>query len=324
MALSNLESLTIGKLPVILFDDVDTEVGYLMGNAEDVSGESVNFMIHFGRGLVYVCITEDRAKELDLPLMGLENSFYNKNFTVSVDFKTNTTGISAQERANTISAFVQPDVNPEDFIRPGHIFPLISKSKRLIERIGIAEAAVLLSEIKSNYPVAYVCEILNENGKVANRKEALDLSKNKGLPFLNFSELVNFQYESIQWLQIVDKRSLDRSKQIFVYTVYNELFNQEFKIYVRQGRNVTNNIIYYKECEMGDLIGLLGNNQCQCKTHFKDYYKQLFNNEIDAIILSNEQMKLTSPMKQELIFKQIKQLVKEIYKTNDLNKISNF
>lgn len=319
--LSKIETLNLSNDPIILFDDCESEMAFLMGTAESVSGDNVNFMTRFGRGLVYICITQDQARVLNLSLMGESDLSHKKTFTISVDHKTTTTGISADERANTIKAFIQPHVKPEDFRRPGHIFPLISKERKLLDRVGIAEAAVLLSELKSKYPAAYACEILNEDGEVANRNEVDQLSRRLGLQILNLSELVNYQFESTQWLQIVDSRHIDRTNNIWVFTVNNELDKQEFKLFVRGGKNISNNVMFYQECQSGDL---LGSDQCECNKHFKDYYKQLINKNIDAIVFESEHHSTANTTTKELISKQIKKILKEISQSNRLNKIANF
>lgn len=180
--------LVKGKL-IIVYDDIRTKVGMLGGIAEKVSPYAVNQMIRIGKGLVYVCITEEKANQLELPLMTSANNDSDKTFTVSVDHLKTTTGISAFERSHTIESFTFPQTASSDFRRPGHIFPIIAKRNGLLERIGIAEALMELCLEASALPVAYACEVLNSDGEIANRSQIEQLAKNHQIPIILMSEL---------------------------------------------------------------------------------------------------------------------------------------
>ena len=134
---------------VIVVDDEDREnEGDLVALAEKATPEVINFMITHGRGLVCVPITEERARELDLPPMVHHNTDYHGTaFTVSVDHISTTTGISAHERSQTVRALIDPKARPQDFRRPGHIFPLIAKKGGVLRRAGHTEAAVDLARM---------------------------------------------------------------------------------------------------------------------------------------------------------------------------------
>jgi 3,4-dihydroxy-2-butanone 4-phosphate synthase len=175
-------------LIMILYDDVNTNVGTFVGIAEKVTPEAVNQMTKIGKGLVYVCITEERASELKLPLMVGANS--SKPLTVSVDYKDTTTGISAFERSDTIKAFTDETAEPGDFRRPGHVFPLLSKDRGLLQRIGIAEFAIDLSRMASAAPIAYICEILSDTGDIATKEEIVQIAKAYDLHILKMSDLI--------------------------------------------------------------------------------------------------------------------------------------
>ncbi|MBP1155361.1 MULTISPECIES: 3,4-dihydroxy-2-butanone-4-phosphate synthase [unclassified Paenibacillus] len=189
--------LTKGEL-VIVYDDIATKVGSLVGIADLVSPQAVNLMTKIGKGLIYVCISEEKAKQLQLPLMVCENRDHSsKPLTVSVDHITTTTGISAFERSDTIRAFTSEYVQPDDFRRPGHVFPLLSKDKGLLQRIGIAEAAVDLAKMVSAVPMAYMCEILNHSGEIANQKEMNQLAEAHDLCVIHLSEIIELTRNDI-------------------------------------------------------------------------------------------------------------------------------
>lgn len=287
-----------------------------MGAAEHVSPERVNFMVTHGKGLVYLCILEQVAKKMKLPFIGDNNPVYNKSFTVSVDYKTTTTGISADERADTIRAFTDPNTTPDDFKRPGHIFPIVSKERKLIDRIGISEAAVMLSELISNFPISYVCEILNEQGEVANRKEIEGFSDKYGLSLIMFSEILHYQYETTNWLQVIDQSEIDYINKVMAYTVEDTLFNREFKIFIKYDEKSSGSIIFYNECQIGDLLKI---KQCDCKSHFNDYYQQLVHNHIGALVLSQKRYSdCNDNSGNPIVLKQITRFIQELLNKNQV------
>jgi 3,4-dihydroxy-2-butanone 4-phosphate synthase len=188
---NGIHSLKSGEL-IIAYDDVETQMASLVGLAEKATPQNVNMMTKIGKGLVYVCLTEDKAKQLKLPFMVRDNENHlSKSFTVSVDFKSTTTGISAFERADTIKSFTNKSIQPDEFRRPGHVFPLISKEKGLLQRIGIAEAAVDLAKMVSAAPVAYICEILNSSGEIASQEEVAKLASHHGLQIVKVSDIMD-------------------------------------------------------------------------------------------------------------------------------------
>ncbi|MBM4761839.1 3,4-dihydroxy-2-butanone-4-phosphate synthase [Bacillus sp. B15-48] len=187
-----LSQLKDGGL-IIIYDDINTHMGTIVGLGEYVNSEKVNIMTKIGRGLVYACITEERAKQLKIPKMEDNQLEGTKPFAVSVDYKDTTTGISSFERSDTIKALTYEEVQADDFKRPGHIFPLISKERGLMERVDLAEAVVDLAKMVSNIHIGYMSEILNTNGDVASKKEVEEVSQANALPLLKMSELLEMK-----------------------------------------------------------------------------------------------------------------------------------
>ncbi|WP_227938334.1 3,4-dihydroxy-2-butanone-4-phosphate synthase [Alkalihalobacillus deserti] len=182
-----LDCVKNGEL-IIIIDDVDTQTSYLMGLAEKVTAQNVNFMAKIGKGLVYVCIDGERASYLNLPLMSSQNN--GKKFTVSIDYKTTTTGISAFERADTIKAMTDLKTKPDDFKRPGHVFPLIFFKNGILDHIGIAEAtAEITRKAECSSDISYLCEILNKDGEVATQFETMEISEEYNIPCVSISDL---------------------------------------------------------------------------------------------------------------------------------------
>lgn len=182
------EQLKKGEL-VILIDDVETYSSYLMGLAETVTGHQINLITKIGKGLVYVGINNRKAKQLHLPPMNGENNL-NKNFTISIDHHTNTTGISAFDRADTIKAVTNEEINPEDFKRPGHIFPLVYSDHGVLDHLGVVEASADLAKMCSgSSEFTYLCEILNKQGNMATLEEVAEISKEFGIPTIKITDV---------------------------------------------------------------------------------------------------------------------------------------
>ncbi|RME41504.1 MAG: 3,4-dihydroxy-2-butanone-4-phosphate synthase, partial [Deltaproteobacteria bacterium] len=164
-----LEDIRQGKM-VILVDDEDREnEGDLTMAAEKVTPEAINFMAKYGRGLICLSLTEERADYLDLPLMVQENSSsFGTAFTVSIEARRGvTTGISAADRARTIQVAIADETTPADLARPGHVFPLRAKKGGVLVRAGQTEGSVDLARLAGLKPAGVICEIMNEDGTMA-------------------------------------------------------------------------------------------------------------------------------------------------------------
>src|SRR3954462_15108107 len=170
-----------GKI-VIVTDDADREnEGDLVIAAEKVTPEAVNFMAKYGRGLICVPISHERAEQLGLQRMVAQNrEMYKTDFTVSVDAARGvTTGISAYDRATTILAIANPKSSPEDLVQPGHVFPLRAKDGGVLRRAGHTEAAVDLARLAGLQPAGVLCEILHDDGTMGRLPEVMGLPHKK-------------------------------------------------------------------------------------------------------------------------------------------------
>jgi 3,4-dihydroxy 2-butanone 4-phosphate synthase/GTP cyclohydrolase II len=177
---------------IIVTDDADREnEGDLMLRADMATTEKVAFMVRHTTGILCVAMTQDRARALRLPLMVEENQDSKKTaFTVSVDYKIGiTTGVSAQERANTVRALANTSAVHSDFIRPGHVFPLIADNGGLQARGGHTEAGVALSQLVGAQPLCLLSEIVNEDGSMARGQSLLDFAAKNSIPVISVEEL---------------------------------------------------------------------------------------------------------------------------------------
>ncbi len=191
-----IEDIRQGKI-VIVVDDEDREnEGDFICAAECVTPEIINFMATHGRGLICAPIEEERAKELDLWMMVPQNtSLHETAFTVSIDLIGHgcTTGISAHDRAKTIRALVDPNMQPEDFARPGHIFPLKAKKGGVLRRTGHTEAAIDLARLAGFYPAGVLVEILNEDGTMARLPQLIQIARKHDLKIITIKDLVAYR-----------------------------------------------------------------------------------------------------------------------------------
>ena len=186
-----VQSLQRGKLIILVDDQHRENEGDFVMAAQFANEKSINLMITLGKGLVCAPIQEDVAKRLHLPIMVSSNSeSFRTAFTISVDAKSNTTGISAKERADTLNLLANPKAKPQDFVRPGHMFPLIGKRGGVKERPGHTEASLALMQLAGLQPVAVICEIILPNGKMARRPDLFKMAKQLNMPILDISQLM--------------------------------------------------------------------------------------------------------------------------------------
>jgi len=192
-----IEDIRAGKL-VIVADDEDREnEGDLIGAAEKVTPEMINFMAMHARGLICLTLTPERCQALGLPQMAETNTETRETaFTVSVDAAPQfgvTTGISAADRATTIRVAIDPATVPGDLRRPGHVFPLRARPGGVLQRVGQTEASVDLARLAGLYPAGVICEILNPDGTMARRPDLERFARTHGLGFITVAQLVAYR-----------------------------------------------------------------------------------------------------------------------------------
>jgi 3,4-dihydroxy 2-butanone 4-phosphate synthase/GTP cyclohydrolase II len=190
-----IEDIRAGKMIIVVDDeDRENEGDFLMA-ADKVTPEAINIMVKHGRGLVCVPVTRERAKDLNLDYMVTEGADPDEAaFTISVDHKKlTTTGISAPDRANTIKEMINPDANPGDFRRPGHVFPLIGVNGGVLRRAGHTEAAIDFARLAGCSPAGIICEIMHDDGEMARLPELIELSKKFGMKIVTIKDLIAYR-----------------------------------------------------------------------------------------------------------------------------------
>jgi len=192
-----IEQFRQGRM-VIIVDDEDREnEGDLAISAEKVTPVAINFMARFGRGLICLAMTEERCRQLDLPLMVEDNtSPFGTAFTISIEARGKiTTGISAADRAATVLTAIDPATRPEDLLRPGHVFPLRARRGGVLKRAGQTEASVDLAALAGLKPAGVICEIMNDDGTMARVPDLTKFAQEHGLLMITVADLIRYRLQ---------------------------------------------------------------------------------------------------------------------------------
>ena len=201
-ALADLKS---GKIVIVVDDENRENEGDFIVLAEKATPQAINFMATHGRGLICTAITQERAQKLNLhPMVDVNTDPHGTAFTVSVDHKTNATGISAFERSITVNSLIAEDSVAEDFKRPGHTFPLIAKTGGVLQRSGHTEAAVDLAKLCGASPAGVICEIMKDDGTMARVPDLAKVAEKFNLKFITIADLITYrqQQESLVELEV--------------------------------------------------------------------------------------------------------------------------
>lgn len=191
-----VRDLKAGKAVIVIDDENRENEGDFIALAEFATPEIINLMAAEGRGLICAPIDESIAARLNMALMTDENTDeFGTAFTISIDHKETTTGISAFERSHTIKSLADPSAQARDFNRPGHVFPLIAKSGGVLTRTGHTEAAVDLAKLAGSVPAGVICEILKPDGTMARVDDLLEVAERLGLGILTIESLVAYRKE---------------------------------------------------------------------------------------------------------------------------------
>lgn len=275
-----IKALKDGKLIIVADDDNREAEGDLVGLASYVTNESVNFMITHARGLICAPVSKAIARKLDLSTMNAKNTDpYGTAFTVSVDHKNTTTGISAFDRAETIKHLALPNTQSTDFHKPGHIFPLIAKEGGVLERRGHTEAAIDLAKLANKPEVAYICEILNTDGTMARLPQLEALSKKWDIPLITIEEL-SLYLAITSDLHV----SLPTKFGQFDLTLFEDKEQKEH-ILLSKGdiRNAQEPLLLriHSECLTGDIFG---SHRCDCGEQLEAAMRKIEENGSGAIL----------------------------------------
>lgn len=280
-----IEDIKNGKIVVVIDDEDRENEGDLIVAAERVTPEAINFMAKYGRGLICMPIVEERLKELDIyPMVEKNTDSHKTAFTVSIDAKETTTGISAYERALTIKKVLDPESKPEDFNRPGHIFPLEAKKGGVLKRTGHTEASVDLAHLAGLYPAGVICEIMNEDGTMARTPELMEFCKEHNLKIITIADLVAYRRKSEKYIKKSAEAKMPTKYGDFMVVGYENILNNEHHVALVKGDISDGNPVLvrvHSECLTGDAFGSL---RCDCGEQFEAAMKKI-NEEGRGVLL---------------------------------------
>jgi 3,4-dihydroxy 2-butanone 4-phosphate synthase/GTP cyclohydrolase II len=267
-----IDDIRDGKMVIIVDDEARENEGDLVMAAEKVTPEAVNFMVSEGRGLVCVPMETQRLRELELPMMVLDNTArLSTAFTVSVDvLEGTTTGISAQDRAATVKALIDPKTRPQDLGKPGHIFPLRYAEGGVLIRTGHTEAAVDLPRMAGLYPAGMLCEVMAEDGTMARMPQLEELSTKHGIGIATIGDIIAYrrhreklvervatariptkfgEFEAISYRSMVDKNE-------HVALVMGDINPDEPTLVRVHSECLTSDVFGSIRCDCGDQVAL--------------------------------------------------------------------
>ncbi|MCL4494332.1 MAG: bifunctional 3,4-dihydroxy-2-butanone-4-phosphate synthase/GTP cyclohydrolase II [Firmicutes bacterium] len=261
-----LEALRRGEMIVVVDDENRENEGDLLMAADFATPEAINFMAQWGRGLICVPMTGERLEQLAIPSMvDAPDESMGTAFTVSVDARyTTTTGISAHDRANTVKALIDPASKPEDFLRPGHIFPLRAKREGVLRRPGHTEAGVDLTRLAGLTPAAVICEIMDSNGTMARMPQLQAFRKKFGLKLITIADLIRYRRQQETLFVREGQAELPTRYGTFTAVAYTETQTKDTHLAlimgdVGDGRPVL--VRVHSECLTGDVFG---SKRCDC------------------------------------------------------------
>ncbi|WP_031515256.1 bifunctional 3,4-dihydroxy-2-butanone-4-phosphate synthase/GTP cyclohydrolase II [Desulfofalx alkaliphila] len=285
-----LEDIKQGKMIVVVDDEDRENEGDLVMAAEKVTPEAINFMASYGKGLICLPIDGKRLDELDLPAMVTNNTDpHGTAFTVSIDAKHTTTGISAHERADTVKAVLDPNTKPEDLRRPGHIFPLRAKDGGVLRRAGHTEAAVDLARLAKMYPAGVICEIMKEDGTMARVPELMEFCARHNLKIITIADLIKYRRYHEKLIKKIDSAKLPTKYGHFTAVAYESLLDGKGHIALVKGdlKSVEAPLVrVHSECLTGDVFGSA---RCDCGDQLATALQQIEQEGVGVLLYMRQE-----------------------------------
>jgi 3,4-dihydroxy 2-butanone 4-phosphate synthase/GTP cyclohydrolase II len=250
-----------GKMVIMVDDEGRENEGDLVMAAEKVQPEHINYMARYGRGLICLTMTRERAAQLRLPMMvaGTDQR-HETNFTVSIEAAEGiTTGISAHDRARTVQVAVAPDARPEDLTQPGHIFPVVAQPGGVLTRAGHTEAGCDLARLAGFEPAAAIVEILNEDGSMARRPDLERFAREHGLRIGTIADLIRYRLEKERYVERIAEQPVRTRRGDFRLYCYDDHVNRTVHLALVKGDIATAReplVRVHIQDTLGDLLGV--------------------------------------------------------------------
>ncbi|MFT6503059.1 MAG: 3,4-dihydroxy 2-butanone 4-phosphate synthase/GTP cyclohydrolase II [Crocinitomicaceae bacterium] len=287
-----IEDIKNGKVLIVVDDEDRENEGDFVTAARNITPEIINFMVTHGRGLVCAPLVEDRCDELGLDLMVHTNSAaYETPFTVSVDLNGHgcTTGISASDRAKTVQALIDPNINPEELGKPGHIFPLRAKKGGVLRRAGHTEAAIDLSRMAGFEPAGVIVEILNEDGTMARLPQLIEIAKRFDMKIVSIEDLIKYRLTNESLVEKVIDVKMPTEEGDFDMHLFKETNTGKEHLAIVKGtweKDEPVLIRVHSSCMTGDIFGSC---RCDCGPQLKKAMQLIEEEGKGAIIYMNQE-----------------------------------
>jgi 3,4-dihydroxy 2-butanone 4-phosphate synthase/GTP cyclohydrolase II len=289
---SAIEDIKSGRI-VIVVDDEDREnEGDFIIAARHASPEVINFMSKHGRGLICAALVEDRCDELGLDLMVNNNTALHETaFTVSVDLLGHgcSTGISAHDRSKTIHALIDPNTNPADLGKPGHIFPLRAKKGGVLRRVGHTEAAIDLSRLAGFEPAGVLVEIMNDDGSMARLTQLMEVAKKFDFKIVSIKDLIEFRIKRDSLIDEIVRVDMPTKYGSFKLAAFREKHTSNEHLALIKGEWEKDEAIMvrvHSSCFTGDILGSL---RCDCGEQLHAAMKMVEKEGKGAILYMNQE-----------------------------------
>lgn len=268
-----------GKISIIVDDRGDETEGVLFGAAEKADIRTINFLINYGKGLLYLPCEQKKLEKLKIPLMADKTTWKTPDeaaFAVSINAASNKgSGISASEKLNTIKSFINPDAKPSDFTMPGHVFPISARLGGILIRAGHTEAAVDLLKIAKMEPCGIMCEILRGDGEVARLSDLKKLAKKFDLKIITIEEIIRYRKRTEKLIEKVAEISLPTKWGDFKALTYKSILDNETHVAFIKGdiRGKKNVLVrVHSQCLTGDTFG---SKRCDCGQQLDNAFRMI-------------------------------------------------
>ena len=287
-----IEAIKDGEVVIVVDDDDRENEGDFICAAEKVTPEIINFMATHGRGLICAPLVEDRCEELGLELMvGTNTAAFETPFTVSVDLVGHgcTTGISASDRSKTIKALIDPDINPEELGKPGHIFPLKAKRGGVLRRTGHTEAAIALARLAGLQPAGVLVEIMNEDGTMARLPDLVHVAKKFDLKLVSIKDLIAYRLKHDSLIKREIGVEMPTKFGDFQLIAYQQTNTGEVHMSLIKGQWYEGDPVMvrvHSSCITGDIFGSC---RCDCGPQLQEAMKMVEENGKGLVLYMNQE-----------------------------------
>ena len=284
-----------GKMFILVDDKNRENEGDLVIPGSKCNSKTINFMAKHGRGLICLALTKKQIDNLKLPLMSpINKSRMQTAFTISIEAKNGiTTGISAHDRAKTVKTAINPKVKKSEIVSPGHVFPLVARNGGVLERAGHTEASVDISKLSNLNPSSVICEVMNEDGRMARLNDLYKFSKKHNIKLASIEDLISYRlkYEKLIFRLNSKIVCLNKKIKVNVYNYKNKLENNiNFAItrgILNKKKSIPVRVISTKISKKNILKNIKVRKSLKTLSKFKNYLLLIINNQNSVLKLSN-------------------------------------